>query len=192
MEIPVRTDEAREYLEEKYHETFALGSALSPGLDQPFAEIFFYSESHPAEAVKVYDDYHSFSDNYYGILVRHDMQALLNETVQTLHPGAAAGFRFRYSTLADSLSNPAAFSRELKAHKEYFAVNLFVFADSAWGLGKEDYERMTDALREKCVTGSVMLYLVSGEELSRAEKEGFDTFMSDNCTLRAAFSSYIR
>lgn len=123
MKIPLRTDEARTYLESKYKEKFTLVSASAPSLDQPHAELFFYSASHPNDPVKVYDDYRSFSDNYYAILIREKMQARIEDAARTTGENTLIGFRFRGSAMNAALSDPENFEADLAAHREYFAVN---------------------------------------------------------------------
>ena len=192
MKIPLRTDEARTYLESKYKEKFTLVSASAPSLDQPHAELFFYSASHPNDPVKVYDDYRSFSDNYYAILIREKMQARIEDAARTTGENTLIGFRFRGSAMNAALSDPENFEADLAAHREYFAVNLFVFVDAEKQMDESAFQGFLEQLLERGITGSVMLYEIGTDDRQQIMRSGFEAFMQGNNALEARYSSYIR
>lgn len=194
MEMPLRKEEAKAYLEEKYHESFALYSSLTVGLNQPYCELFFRSASHPEDMVKVYDDYQQFSDDYYGVLVRDQMQRIFDGAAEGMPCGIKAFFRLQASAFPEAFSDGALFPDYLAAYPWCFSANIFVFSDAAvsGAGGREVWDTLCGRLREKHITGSLSVYLLDRNDYLEIGADTYGDYLSAHFSQPAAYKTYIR
>lgn len=192
MEYPIRKDEAKAYLETKYQESFDVYSTTSVGIDQPYAELFFRPASRPELMVKVYDDHREFADDYYGLRIREPLQALMDEAAASVPAELKICFRFQARTFRNELTDPASFPEALAANPDDFSANIFVFADAAQAPDDAAWEAFLSALRERNITGTVMLFLVRGDDLAGISDATWNDFLSAHIELRSVRTAYIR
>ena len=73
----------------------------------------------------------SETNSYYGILVRDQMQELLNDAVKQTGAGMKAFFRFQARYFPNDFVDASAFSALLTEQSNYFSANIFVFMDQS-------------------------------------------------------------
>ncbi len=192
MEMPLRKEEAKAYLEEKYHESFELYSSLTVGLNQPYCELFFQSASHPEATVKVYDDYQTFSDNYFGVLVHDQVQKMIDGAAEGIPCEMKAFFRFQAGSFPGAYSDAASFPQYLAADPSCFTVNMFLFSDAANPYEEAVWDTLCGHLREEHITGNLNVYLLDRNDYLAITADTFDEYLSKHYSLQAAYSAYIR
>ena len=189
FEIPIRKDEALSYLQKKYGETFTLRASTSISLDQLYAEMFFVSESHPNVPLKVMDDMHGFMDNYYGILIRDQYQAILDRAVGE---GNRIFFRLRSASFPYEFRDPAAFPELLVQNPACFTSNLFWFVSDPTQVDEARFRETADRLRAEHITGMLLCYVTDPEQLSSLTVENWSDCITGPGALRAVRSEMLR
>ena len=187
--IPVRENEALKYLEEKYHETFTLQASTTISLDQPYGELFYYSESFPFAPIKVYDDRRSFRDNYFGILVRDQIQGMLDRAT-----GGRGRIFFRYTATAfpDDFRDPSALPELMENHPDCFMLNMFLFTSEKEVLDEPVFQEICDRIRAENITGMMMGYVAEAEQIALLSEENYAEILSGPEALSASQSTMIR
>ena len=187
--IPVRENEALKYLEEKYHETFTLRASTTISLDQPYGELFYFSESFPSTPIKVYDDRRSFRDNYFGILIHDQIQGMLDRTI-----GDRGKIFFRYTATAfpDDFRDPSALPELMENHPDCFMLNMFLFTSEKKVSDGSGFQEICERIRAENITGMILGYAVEAEQIPLLFEENYAEILSGPEALSASQSAMIR
>ena len=191
MEIPVRKEEAKEYLERKYRESFTLYSSMSISIDQPYGEMVFFSESHPEAAVHLYDDEKTMRDNYFGILARKPMQEMIDTAVKDAGMNGKAFFVFRSRFFPDSYTDTARLPELLAEEGNSMKTDIDVFTDAESPVTEADFDRLCGILKERNIYGTVMWYRVSAEELKGLNQENYDEYLASDYEISPVCTAYL-
>ncbi len=180
---------AKKYLENKYGESFILNSSIGSSTDQSNYEIFFYSESHPNNIVKVYYENKEFKDNYYGILINDEYKLMLDSILNKHFNQIKYYFNFTANYFDSSLVNKNQFQDAISHFKESFYSNTLIFINDDNNLTEYEFNNILNELQNKGLTGYIAIYRLSTSEYDSITDSNYNKFLSESYEIKPIFKA---
>ncbi len=185
-------EEALAYLEEKYDETFHLVSMNERGVDIPYDQLFFYSESHENEIFKVYKGDDSFTDNYYGVLIADDYQAILEDSISTYIPDFKVYFVFPVWSFNNEFTQDTDLYAAMSQNKEQFYATVNLFSHKETKLSESQFQALCQALSDRGLTLSLYYDEIPAEDYATLNKDNYKDYLEEHYDLDPIYKKKIR
>ena len=183
--------DAEDYLKNKYGENFYLYSSVSSSFDQPYDQIFLYSDSHPNDIVTVYYQNGKYTDNYYGILVYDKFFNVLDDTLRKNLKQYKFYYQFNNSNY-NGLSNPENFEEDFSKNASYFEPKIFVYVKKIDTITENEFHKIASEFKNMGINGFISIYELSSDDYNSINSSNVESFLNNHYDINSTYYTWFR